>query len=196
VKQLLLVALLSAVASSALTLLVAGAGRPAPPPAPPGMSAADFKGALADLERDLAALRRELPAGARGEAAPTPAAPAESPPSRSDAPVGSPVVRDPGSAEPAVPSADRLLRFADALPRNAEGEKDHKGRKVQKRRWMFRAESEVLAWFGLPEVVQENGETEIWHYEVPTGAMHENGEPVTRSFWIKINRGRVTDLGD
>jgi len=194
VKQLLLVAILSAVASSALTLLVASSFRP--PPDVPGSPPPDFKAALGDLERDLAAVRRELAAGARGEAPPTPAVPGGAPPSRSDRPVEAPLVLPAGSAETAVPVPDRLRRFTDALPRTADGKRDPQGRRLQKRQWMFRAESEVFAWFGTPEMVQAEGETETWYYEVPTGAMDEDGDPETNSFWIKINRGRLVDLGD
>ncbi len=198
-KQTLLAAVLAAIASSALTLLLAGSAAPAPPSAPSAgapATAAEFKAALADLEREVAALRRDLAAGGAGPAD-SPAGDGTAPPaSRIPASPAAPVVREAKSPEPAVPAPEGLKRFAEAVPRNAENERDVEGRSVQKRRWLFRGEREILEWFGLPDTVHAEGEKETWYYEIPTGTVDEDGWPQHRNYWITLNRGRLTDMGD
>ena len=82
-----------------------------------------------------------------------------------------------------------------AIPRNAEGEYDEEARAARKRRWLLRSEREVLEWFGLPSYIDAEGEKEVWQYQIQDG-VDSNGDPNVRGFWITLNRGRLTDLGD
>jgi hypothetical protein len=198
-RDLALVAVLASAASASLTLLVGGALRPEAPPAAPALTAADFKAALADLESQVEGLRREM--AERGGSAPAwvaPSAPGPRPPGAlSPAPGG-------GAAEPLrtgqdnaalEPTPAHLLRFREFFDVDEVG--DRRLRPEARRRWLFRGERDVAEWFGIPEVVgmDESG-SETWTYEIPTGEKDEEGEPVTETYWIRLNRGRVIDLGE
>jgi hypothetical protein len=198
------VALLSALASSALTLLLASAFRPVPPRAPDPLTTADFKEALGTLEREVAALRRE--AAARAEAAEagvfSPAAEADAAPAEAAvAPSATPPAASRSTGEPvAVVRGPRLApsapvgqyqRFRDVMPLRPDGDEDAEGRRRLLRTWMFRSEREVLEWFGVPDSVGAEGEREDWYYEVSTGALDEEGDPVIEDFTVVLNRGRL-----
>jgi hypothetical protein len=195
VKQLLLVAVLAALASSAITLLVSGAFRPAPPPAAGAPSVADFKSALADLEREVAAMRRE--SAERGSAV--------GPSRREESGAGRAAVVNPGAARgpgdaPAAAeaartpeaSASHLQRFREIFPRDENG--DTSARKDLVRGWLLHGEAEVLEWFGLPDSITTGDGLETWYYDIPTGGKDEEGNPLSEDFQIQMGRGRVIGM--
>ena len=198
-KQLVLVAVLAAIGSSALTLLLDGfSGAPAPSP-PAAGAAPDLKAALADVERELAEIRRILAERGKDAAlAPVTASPAGSPGATGGAEVSAAASPLPATPSPTpVSAAVQHQRFVEVVSlRNAEGFRDEKARREAVRRWMFHPEQEVLDWFGRPTSINGNGDLEQWNYEVPTGEVDENREPVVRRYWITINKGRLIDLGD
>lgn len=192
-RDLALVAVLASAASASLTLLVSASLRPDVPPAPPPLTAADFKAALADLESQVAGLRREMAErGASSE-------PWVSPPLSAPRATGGPSpVAAPG-AEPFRPGSENasgepttahLLHFRELYERDEDG--DTHLRPEAKRRWLFRGEREVIEWFGIPGHVEldESG-SEFWRYELTTGEKDEDGEPVVEGFSIRMNRGRL-----
>ena len=199
-KSTVVAALLAAVASSVLTLVLASAFRPPPAAAPTSsLTAAEFKAALGDLEREVAALRAAL--AERGASGPGPVAAipgTAAPIARVDASPAATAtffVRPEGPAE--APAAATLLqRFEEVAPRLPEGGRDYNARKDVLRRWILRPESEVQAWFGLPARIEPKDEQERWWYEVATGARSPNGSPEQRTFWVLLNRGRVVEFGD
>jgi len=194
VKQLVLVAVLAAFASSAITLLLA----PAPPRAAavPAAPATDFKAALADLEREVSALRLELAARDRpATAVPVPAAAGT--PSSVHAPATAAAEAGPVPSTPAVEMSTVAARFREMAPYVAEGVRDKEAHEEQKRRWMLRGEKEVLEWFGRPRSIDATGEQEVWTYRVPSAEINQvTGLPDEVVYWVRINRGRVIDLGD
>ncbi len=197
-KQLVLVALIAALASSAMTLLLEGAFRPPAAAPPSAVSAADFKAALADLEREVAALRREAaeragaaPASTAGQ--PWPGRVAGGPPSPDPGAPGA--VRPPSEPAAAEPSAAHLQRFRELFSQDEEGNTSI--RRDARARWLFRGEREVLDWFGLPENISiDDGSSETWYYEIPTGAKDEEGNPDTKAYRIRLNRGRLIEIDE
>jgi hypothetical protein len=198
VRDTIAVAVVAAVASSALTLLLSDRFRAPPAASPP--PAPDFKAALSDLEREVAGLRADLAGMPRGTSpVPPPSDPgaalATAPPLPAPTPAP-PVVREDGTPEPPADVTMAVNRFLEVLPTTAEGEADGSARAAMKRRWLFRGEREVLDHFGLPHTIQVEGEAEIWHFEVPLGILDDEGNMEHANYWIKLNRGRLIDLGD
>jgi hypothetical protein len=197
-KGLLLVAVLASLASASLTLLLSGALRPEAPPPASALSAADFKAALADLESQVAGLRREMAergASAEPWVASSPAGARVPAPSAAGSTGGADGFRAGSDSEAPAPSAAHLLHFRELFERDEDG--DTHIRKDLRRRWMFRGEREVVEWFGIPEsIAVEDSGVEDWYYEIPTGEKDEEGEPMSESYQIHLNRGRVIDIND
>ncbi len=175
-KQMLLVAALSATLGAAVAVLLS-TPQPAPRPADAGRSLD-----IASLEAALAgALER---AGWRAPPAVPDAAPA---PIEVEDPVGSaaPVHRASGAESLPAPDVRTLESLADSL-RVAGGH----------RLWLFTAESDVLRWLGAPDEVQANDGTERWVYAMPGGADGNHGLPQggRRSLLVDFHRGRMIAL--
>jgi hypothetical protein len=197
-KAVLAAALGAAALSSAATWAATRAAAPAPPrPPDPGNPPPDLRPALEALGREIAALRAELAARpVAGGDGPVTAEPERSAAAASPSP-GAPYVRPRGEGVEAPASGmTSIQKFREVAPRLPEGGKDDDGRRAQLRKWMFRGEREVLEWFGQPLQIDPSGELEMWHYEVPTGEIDDDGLPRTKQYWIRLNKGRLVDMGD
>lgn len=189
-QSLVLVAAISAVAGSSVTLLVASAMSPPPAVAPAPSSAAGGDPGLADVVRELAAIRREIaalqvPAGpAPSEGSPRPVA--------APAPIGGAASQASAPPPVAVPEAARayVKRQTEMYSKNADGDFDVAAE--AKRRWMLRSEREVLDWFGPPSRVEisSDSDQETWRYPFPEGAAVGD----RTEFSLRVHAGRVVDV--
>ncbi len=60
------------------------------------------------------------------------------------------------------------------------------------RRWMFTSEHDALATFGTPSFVwAREGGGETWHYELETGNVDEDGDPISEEYELSFLRGRL-----
>lgn len=194
-KQTLIAAMLAAILSSMLTVLVERALRSPPPSVastqgPLTVSAPDIERSLESIGQDLAAIAAttaaiQLPSAASGHQAPQGSG--SHPTRTAEAPS---VPTSWGTASRTIAPADLLARFREigrvdpdrgALVVSPEG----------RAQWILRGEDEVLAGFGRPARIEvAPSGTETWIYRVPV----DDGSPDTIPYKILFNRGRVVDI--
>jgi hypothetical protein len=179
-----------AIVGTLATLLLARGPEPAPAPAPETSALlAEVRDAVSLLRRAVEA--REGMALARTEPAPAAArapAPADAPPLPEAAAEERRPARRSG-VPPTIPVEDRgplreLLRFAQEEGTRPD-QVEARMRGGTRARWFLASEGEVLAAFGIPDVVSSDGDQ--WTYLLPTTSEEESSS-VTLVF---DRRGRL-----
>ena len=212
-KQALFAALLAAVASSALTLLLAAGPRPEAA----GPSAAEFRAIFADLTAELAALRRAAPAGGGGADAvapprtillPPPGSVPASPPETAFAPSAEP---GPAAAPVPVPGGEDVPAMEEFVPREERSAIARAPELVERLRgltrweesadvrrvWILAGEEAVVGTFGKPdEIYVQDGGQENWIYRTRTGTIDEDGEAEWKDICLTMSRGRLVRVDD
>ncbi len=209
-KRVVVAAVLSAFASSALTVAVSGLLRTPAPPVPADPSIAELRAALDSTRKELAELRwgtdgssmdRKLRAAFDRSGEIEVVDPRTLKPINASGKdeVAPPPEIVPAQVEEPAPEPDwkRQEREAAARRPAAQIEKLKEGatwdQNVEVRsRWILLPEAELLAACGKPDevVVQERG-SETWIYRIPTGERDEEGNLDYDDVCVELNRGRV-----
>jgi hypothetical protein len=188
-KQLVLVAFLAALGSSALTLLGTTILLPTPSAAPPP-DRGETRPGMAEVVRELAVLRRDLTEAIReGATRPSagvaaPAGPALRP--GADLPISPPSHE--AQASPLVQVAAREKRITESIDTDPASDRLGAVKKNERAKWFLRSDRDVAAWFGAPDTVfvDEKG-VESWSYYMPEGSPGGRDSSVV----FEIHAGRV-----
>jgi len=193
-----LIIVLAALSGAVTAALVMSTLRPTSTPGPARTTAnrteVDLGESLTGVEREIRLLREELASVRHSIDRVSVGGPAVSSSGSMTDPGDTPTMRGPATMSRATTSSptegSRFRAGAPVLSRLMElsaWEEDA----AYRRRWILRDERAVLEWFGMPDSIDADGDSEEWYYELPNGELDEDGDPILESFQIYLNRGRM-----